>query len=230
MSTKRLARTVIEPGRSAATKRDRVTNNRGERRAARMSAHAFARDPDRADRVPHVERERVRVIQHDKLRPLERWLDAQVGRPWNEVYAEIRASVDTRTTPGRHILYDHLLGDVENNGVTRERRWSHGLREWWVDDEGILRGHSRVCNPNEVWWKAWVARERKRMELAAFVAGRCVRELGATFFWGEPTPNGLTRRYRQDRRLADDEVATWLSFDESLRRVHTWMAPEHPAR
>ena len=230
MSTHRLSRTVIEPGRTSRMKTERINENRGDRRAARMEAHALARDPYLADGEAGVRREPVRVAQRDKLRPLENWLDAQVGRPWDEVYAEIRASVDTRTTAGRHILYDHLLRDVEGNGITREGLYFGYRREWWIDEDGILRGHSRRLNTNYLWWKAYERREEKRAEIAAFVDFRRVRELGAELFWMEPVLHNLTVRHRQGRRFDENEAAIWRAFDEAVRREFLWMAPETIAR
>ena len=50
----------------------------------------------------------------DVLGPLERFLRRRLGRPWNEVYSEIRASVDERTVTGNHLLL-HLGHMVERN-------------------------------------------------------------------------------------------------------------------
>lgn len=51
---------------------------------------------------------------NDVLGPLERFLRRRVGRPWDEVYSEIRASVDERTVTGNHLLL-HLGQMVERN-------------------------------------------------------------------------------------------------------------------
>ena len=40
----------------------------------------------------------------ENLRPLYRFLDAQVGRPWDKVYSEIRAHVNADTAVQYHIL------------------------------------------------------------------------------------------------------------------------------
>lgn len=41
-----------------------------------------------------------------------RFLDGAVGRPWNDVYSEIKASLDASTVTGQHII-DHVSGFVE---------------------------------------------------------------------------------------------------------------------
>jgi hypothetical protein len=44
---------------------------------------------------------------NENLRPLERYLHAQTHRPWNNVYSELRAQIDARSTVKQHIL-EHL--------------------------------------------------------------------------------------------------------------------------
>ena len=52
-------------------------------------------------------RHRDRKWLNENLRPLERYLAAQVGRPWDKVYSEICAGVDRRNTVQQHI-HQHL--------------------------------------------------------------------------------------------------------------------------
>ena len=42
----------------------------------------------------------------DRLGPLRRYLEKQIGRPWRTIEGEIRKALDTRTVIGRH-LWDH---------------------------------------------------------------------------------------------------------------------------
>jgi hypothetical protein len=44
---------------------------------------------------------------NENLRPLARYLQRQVGRPWDKVYSEMRAVIDGRNAVQRHIL-EHL--------------------------------------------------------------------------------------------------------------------------
>jgi hypothetical protein len=46
---------------------------------------------------------------NENLKPLYRWLDAQVGRPWSKVYSELRAQLDLRSATQLHIL-QHATG------------------------------------------------------------------------------------------------------------------------
>lgn len=48
----------------------------------------------------------------DVLNPLRRYLQKHVGRPWDKIWSEIKATLDDRTTPGRHI-FDHIKSEVE---------------------------------------------------------------------------------------------------------------------
>jgi hypothetical protein len=83
-----------------------------------------------------VYRKRTKVYQgfDDKLGPAYRWLEAQSGRPWNKVRSELFARFDTRTTAGRHIVFDHLLRSVE-----REPHRSQHRHDMLVDRHGLLQ-------------------------------------------------------------------------------------------
>jgi hypothetical protein len=52
-------------------------------------------------------RHRSRKWLSENLRPLEHYLEAQVGRPWDNVFSEICAGIDRRNTVQRHI-HQHL--------------------------------------------------------------------------------------------------------------------------
>lgn len=52
-------------------------------------------------------RHRSRKWLNENLRPLERFLASQVGRPWDKVYSEICAGIDRRNTVQQHI-HQHL--------------------------------------------------------------------------------------------------------------------------
>jgi len=50
----------------------------------------------------------------DRLGPLERYLDKQVGRPWRKVEGEFFKALDTSTVIGKH-LWDHARRMVETD-------------------------------------------------------------------------------------------------------------------
>ena len=69
---------------------------------------------------------------NEHLAPLRRFLDSNVGRPWNNVYAEICSHVDRGNVVQKHIL-THLFDYVVTNVITivdRGLKGSHyrGLR------------------------------------------------------------------------------------------------------
>jgi hypothetical protein len=65
---------------------------------------------------------------NENLAPLRRYLDRQVDRPWDKVYSEIRANLDTRKATQLHIL-QHLRDYVQTHcwmkgrTVMANRRW-----------------------------------------------------------------------------------------------------------
>jgi len=73
---------------------------------------------------------------NDRLAPLEKFLESNVGRPWNDVYSEIREHCDTRNIRGQH-LWEHVVQDVLYPPPWRTRRGAY------VDEEGILRYYRR---------------------------------------------------------------------------------------
>lgn len=87
----------------------------------------------------------------DHVMPLKHWLEAQVGRPWDDIYSEIRKNNSPHSAVGAHI-YTHLWGFVERNPTYREdgtpcRSYYYSWREtqpltageMYIDRQGILR-------------------------------------------------------------------------------------------
>ena len=249
MSTKNLARTVIEPGRTRYSKRERAQTNRVERRQSRALEHACSRDPALGEARVDPRRDRYYLSQRDKLGPLRSFLRSRCGLPWSDVYAEIRARFDFRTTAGRHIVYDHLLSDVVGNGITREHPYRHRFYRdtFRVDEAGVLRhvpGTRWRPDPQHLT-------TRPRAEVVALCRGRQVRRVGDALFWMvradrgcafceagtcaiDPVYESATRvflrarcgrflRFRQDERLDTEEVRVWESLTEADRRGFEWV-------
>ncbi len=93
----------------------------------------------------------------DLLNPLRRYLQKQVGRPWNDVYSELSQTLDRRSMAGQHI-WSHVTSEVTTNCIRYgdklySVRW--GLYEvdgLYVDpDTGILRDAG----------KSWYGRHRR---------------------------------------------------------------------
>lgn len=136
MSTKNLSRTVIEGGRARFNRFERRDSNAKARTWERLESARLLTAAEFDDAL-YRPRNKVYRAHHDKLGPAERWLSSQVGRPWSKVQSELFSRFDTRTTAGRHVLFDHILRDVG------EGARSHVPSDFHVDPHGILRGKPR---------------------------------------------------------------------------------------
>jgi hypothetical protein len=136
MSTKNLSRTVIEGGRARFNRWQRRQSNAQARSWERVESARLLTAAEFDDAM-YRPRHKVYRAHHDKLGPAERWLQSQVGRRWSKVRSELFARFDTRTTAGRHVLFDHLLRDVG------EGPRSNVQSDFVVDPHGILRGKPR---------------------------------------------------------------------------------------
>jgi len=212
MSTKNLARTAIEGGRDFRMSR----LSRHENRALRASTRgALARLPSDLDPDDLVAPRLTKVGRHfhDKLSPPERWLASHGGRPWDLVRSELVRRFDTRTTAGRHIVFDHMLPWVDGDDACGYRY------TFAVDRRGRLRVHQRrFLSQRQV-------REplpRPEHELGAWLGDRRVGAHGDVLFWFTPTPTG---GYRQHHRLGDADAALWRSLPDWFRACHDPFAP-----
>jgi hypothetical protein len=130
-----LSRTVIEGGR--------YRYNKFERRASHGTGRAREREWLDGVRVDHgiaddgspVDRPRVHRAFYDKLAVIRRWMRAQCGRPWDDVFSDLMARFDPRTVAGRHIVFDHMLREVRGSGHDN----SLSFPPFGIDDGGILR-------------------------------------------------------------------------------------------
>lgn len=187
MSKKNLSRSAIEGGRTKSNKDDRAQSNRKQRASEREFINRVKVNDEYGDDRQVNARRKVYKEFDDKLGPLYRWLRSHVGQPWDEVRSKAVKTYDSRTTAGRHILYDHLFSSVQ---VVPEPdvRWQY--RDFYVDTDGVLRLGER---------NRWNRRAESRARLAVYsrisdkalyewAAGRRVIDYGAAQFWtGEPT-------------------------------------------
>lgn len=132
-------------------------------------------------RSRHSQRKRL----NENLRPLERHLARQVGRPWDMVYAEICAGIDRRNAVQQHI-HEHLadfvaVSVIDIDGEPRGRdHWGRpmSLATWWaprfyVDPRtGLLRINRLREQARRDWRAAQANRGRQtivRRVLAPFL-------------------------------------------------------------
>jgi hypothetical protein len=235
MSRKRLDKTVIEGGRTNPWKFDRKESLQKER----INTKLALRTCDDYEELSLPSRQRTDLWLDekfaDKLSPLRRWLSAQVGRPWDKIYSEIKKKFDIRTTPGRHIVYDHLLHSVALSIADL------GYSSYYVDEGGILRE-----NPDD-WRKkryrygtgeSWALVKKERPEIMAWLSGRKIAQVGQDYFWFEPVVKasgnfqmdwylgryvycGFTQDipYRQGHRLDAQDLKFFNSLTQLNRNI-----------
>ena len=216
MATKRLSRTAIEGGRTGYSKHERRQSYADERARVRDELRKVLVDADLADDWGLEKRQKVYKSFADKLGPPKRWLRKQAGRPWNEVYSDLKRSFDPRTTAGRHLVYDHMLHWVDRGETLRWRR-----PELTVDSDGILRESPSARRPRSEHWCEY----RERQRALEWMAGRKILDYGSVQFWAvpvervtrplspkPPSVDSVVVHHRQDRRLTSDEARFWQSL------------------
>lgn len=208
MSTKNLARTAIEGGRCPHAGRDFQL-----RMATRKTLGWHAPDRDTLDALALPGRHKTYRAFNDKLAAPARWLASHVGRPWDHVRGEMFARFDTRTTAGRHIVFDHLLRWVQD-GTNDNRGWVRFV----VDRHGLLR--NAPPHRRRPWSSA--AMPRPRPDLDAWLGDRRVASRGDVLFWFIPTSAGF---YRQHHRLLEEEAVRWRALPVWYRQQRHPDAP-----
>src|ERR1700730_16624160 len=67
---------------------------------------------------------------NENLAPLRRYLERQVGRPWNKIYSEIAQRLRIDSAVQQHVR-DHLRDFVAVKPRRVRRSWSSGSGRWW---------------------------------------------------------------------------------------------------
>jgi hypothetical protein len=152
MSVRNLSRAIIQGGRSGSSKWSRRYATRIERREVTRYVREVMREAE--GEVPYAvldfESGRIELASEhfggnlvmprrqeispdfaDRLGPLNRWLEAHVGRGWEEVYHKL-SRFDRRCVAGRHLVDDHALKLVCHQD---DHGWA---RTYIVDHDGIL--------------------------------------------------------------------------------------------
>ena len=203
MSTKRLSKTVIEGGRQGRNKWERRNSHAENRAEERDYLKAVTADPELAEEMEIGERQHVMKDFTDKLAPMYRWIDSQVGRPWGDVRSEIFQKFDTRTTAGRHITFDHLLREIvdtesgfDDRGYmanpnipvihTEGKYYFESFADYYVDQDGILRSRKRRRNRYR-YQPELVPSEQNYKDAEAWLQNRMVLEKDGKLYWGMPT-------------------------------------------
>src|ERR1700736_4653085 len=67
---------------------------------------------------------------NENLAPLRRYLERQVGRPWNKVYSEIARHLRVDSAVQQHVR-EHLRDFVAVEARHVARGWPSGQTVWW---------------------------------------------------------------------------------------------------
>lgn len=228
MSTKRLSKTAIEGGRTRYNKWDRGQSSAEQRAAQREYLGRARLDDEHSDSRLIEKRRKVGKQFDDKLGPMYRWLRAHVGQRWDAVRAKAVASYDSRTTAGRHILYDHLFSSVQETPEP-DVRWR--FYDFYVDDDGVLRLGEKNRWNRKTWRRSPEDANYVRVghnELYRWVGTRKVIDYGDVQFWTrEPTRWGM-KTCRHDGRLgrcpygAKRVTTKRQLFYKTLEEVPAW--------
>jgi len=125
-----------------------------------------------------------------------------VGDRWDDVYSQLVRRFDTRTVPGRHVVFCHMLHFIDGY-------------PFFVDEHGILRERLRRRWARGSYWKVFGDENKARR----FAGDRRIAARGPAWFWFVPTfANGEpTGRFRQDRRLTPAEEREWTALAPEAR-------------
>lgn len=145
----------------------------------------------------------------DLLGPLDSYLRAQDGRPWNDVWSEICAVMKGNGLQAQHIKghIKQMVGGIPHSGETffRDEDWhSDGGRYYssvWVDEDGIVHKSKK---------RGW-RNERKKEKFHYYRESDTVEyhKLNGAWFRVEITSYEVERRYRSygDRYYTRKETA-----------------------
>lgn len=188
----------------------------GKAKSNRAKEHV-RRDPEHAPMRESMSISRGTKSLNENLAPLRRFLQRRVGRPWNEVFAEISAHIALRSAVQKHVL-DHLWQFVKTDvvlidgqphyplatGSTRSRYLPFGFyhRGFYVCPKtGILRATPQV------------ARKRKepplRDDLRRLDERTDARRIGGV--WYRVTFAKLPQAYADRKTCYDVVLRAWVT-------------------
>jgi hypothetical protein len=108
----------------------------------------------------------------DLLGPLRRYLQANLGRPWNKIYGEAKEVLKSGGWGVRHVFETHFLGEVardvyrDQNGILVSRRFSYGRMPFPVTGFYVHPKTGLLCHaPRKPWKRRPERRDTDRIAL-----------------------------------------------------------------
>jgi hypothetical protein len=241
MSSKRLKKTVIEGGRSSYNKYERRESSKNLRAKNRDHNNKVKKLLDTEEAPPAPKRKPVRKDFRDKLSPVHRWVDKQVGKSWDKVFSDICKKYDTRNLASRHIIYDHILSDIHGTGFRQFSFLKPEYYRWYIDDDGILcKGYEHkhrytgVYQDSPEWKKRADAFHREKMTQQ--FGDKCIEKHGQKYYWAHPvymsrtipatpfkaaiTDRWISHYTRGDRVSVEDKR---FIFKRGIEAVKNWI-------
>ena len=146
----------------------------------------------------------------DRTRPLWRFLEANCGRPWDDVYSDIKQAADHRSIRGYHLL-THVWMYVVPNTYDVGHRGHHG--PFFVDTDGTLQKERTYSKAEQqARWRAEAGKKYKDWPKEEIVNPRLVESTDHWWeriegFWFEFTQtHWTTPASREDLAMIDGEV------------------------
>lgn len=187
MSTKNLARTVLEGGRYSSWKHNVNDGVRSERAGARSALRVISRDPEAADDVVVPTREKMckRGNQTDKLSPVWAFVDSRCGKSWAKVYKEICQKFPVKSLAGYHVVFGHMLKAIKGSGTQEHLYGYFSFEDYFIDPQGILRKNKK---------KRWSKNQRKKVKnwdvhkTMNWLDGHKICKVGDKYYWMDHAP------------------------------------------
>jgi hypothetical protein len=168
---------------------------------------------------------------NENLAPLRRYLESQVGRPWNKIYAEIAMRLRVDNTVQQHVR-DHLRDFVAIKPRRRIHGWRSSMREglWW-QPLYVNPVTGLLCRTDQLpEMKARQRAIRHRMpapvECIQLTEDRALRLIRGVWYEVElaPLPEPVYRSFRETRKLQlkpYDPKSPIVEIEMNVRRLIT---------
>lgn len=212
MSKKNLSKSTIEGGRTGYNKQERRESSQQERSNVHTLIAGSHGDSEVFDEVLLPKRKKIYKVFRDKLHPVRRWMDDRVGKSWNKTYSLLKEKFDSRTTSGRHIVYDHILGDVWMSPDRSDTLAQY--HHYYVDHRGILRKMPSWRQENAEIRKKL---QEEKIQIEQWLNRRMIGKVGNVLYWYEPTILGAVGKFDWWYGKYNDNLNHYGNYDATTR-------------